>query len=231
MRDERRIRATMALAALLVCASASSASAQDVPLDEDLPRPLAEREGEQQLVEKQPANSGPRPSDPRVGFDWPSITPTATVIAHLNVTDPTIQKAGFGLWLGGNYYPWPDEFNAFWSLGLKVENNPDIWGRPTDFIPTVRSGFAWLDGSPTRFKNQLLPNLQIYGLAGYRIPRDEREQRIRTGLGVSSPRLSPATAVMLLYGFPLPNQLEFLVDIDPIDPSKRDLMVLVGIGL
>jgi hypothetical protein len=36
---------------------------------------------------------------------------------------------------------------------------------------------------------------------------------------------------MLLYGFPLPNQLELLVDVNPIDPTQRDMIVLVGIGL
>ncbi len=217
--------------AVLASLCASTASAQMAPHDEDLPTPLAEREDEQQVVKKQPARTGPRPSDPSVGFDWPDITPSATISAHLNFTDESIQKPGFGLWLGANYYPWPDEFNAFWSFGLKIENNPDVWGRPTDLIPTLRSGFAWLDGSPTKFKNQLLPNLQIYALTGYRIPRNDRGQRVRAGLGVSSPRLSPATAVMLLYGFPLPNQLELLVDVNPIDPTQRDMIVLVGIGL
>ena len=73
--------------ATLLTLSARVASAQIAPVDEDLPTPLAEREDEQQVVKKQPARSGPRPSDPRVGFDWPDLTPSATISAHLNFTD------------------------------------------------------------------------------------------------------------------------------------------------
>ena len=215
---------------MLAMMSAVPAAAQ-VPSPEDEPPPsLAERESDEASLELSPSRRYDRPEP--VSFAWPDATPSVAVNMQYNMTSDAVQKPGFGLWLGVNYYPWVDVFNTFWSAGIKIENNPDVYGKPIDFVPTLRSGFAWLNGSPKRFKNQLLPNLQIYGLGGWRVSRDEdRDSRLRAGIGISSPRLSPATAFMLLYGVPLPNQLEFWVEAPPSDISQWDALIAVGIGL
>lgn len=160
----------------------------------------------------------------------PNLTPVANVSLGFNLTNPFLDAPAFGLFLGANYYPWPDKYNAFWSLGLKVEQNPDITHNPMSIVPTARSGFAWIHGDPEKFWNKLLPNLQLYGLAGWRLPLDERGARGRVGVGVGSPRISPASLLMVLHGVPVPNQAEVIMEFSP-KFDAYDVVFLIGYGI
>lgn len=219
--------ATLALLLCVLITSPTRALAQQLGEDRPPPRPLVEREEE----EEERAQERPRR---RSGTDdelqWPRLRPSVSLMGHLGFIDEDFDLPGFGLWLGTNYYPWPDKYNAFWSLGIKLERNQELRHRPFAIVPTVRSGFAWLKGDPFLFKNQVFANLQIYGLLGRHIPAKQMPPFWRMGLGVISPRLVPANAMMLLWGVPLPNQLEVVFDTLP-DGSQKEILLMLGIGL
>lgn len=220
------LRGAICLVALSACSPAWAQSDDRPP-----PEPLFEREDapDHEQVARAPASTGDESG--AYGLDWPALTPSVMLTSHMELTDPEVYYPGVGIWLGANYYPWPDTYNTFWSAGVKVESSQQLQGgRRVDVIPTVRSGFAWVRGDAARFDRRLLANLQIYGLAGWRIARRDHPARARAGIGVSSPRLSPATAYMLLYGVPLPNAIELVVDASP-DLAAWDLLVQIGIGL
>lgn len=215
------------IAAAITTTHAGIASAQDPPP----PKPLYEEEPTPAPAPQQ------RPSHD-VGDDitgdatlaWPDLTPVANVSIGFNLTDPYLDAPAFGLFLGANYYPWPAKYNVFWSLGLKLEQNPDITHNPMSIVPTVRSGFAWIHGKPEKFWNKLLPNLQVYGLAGWRLPLDERGALGRVGVGVGSPRVAPASLLMVLHGVPVPNQAEVIMEFSPRFDAY-DVVFLIGYGI
>lgn len=160
----------------------------------------------------------------------PSFTPSAAFGASFSFTDEEIDKPGLMLWLGGTLYPRPSTITPFISAGLKIEAYYEIANYPTDFIPTIRLGGAWLPGSPDSFKNQTFANMEVYALGGYRFSvLDERHGAVRAGIGVSSPAMSPAAAFMCLYGVTIPTQVEVLMDYHLVE-QVRDWWIQFGIG-
>lgn len=189
--------------------------------DEQLPTPLYERE---QQVEEAPER------ETRIDPSSPVLVPSAALGASFSFTDEEIDKPGLTLWFGGTFYPAPATITPFIGAGLEVEAYFEIASYPTDFVPQLKIGVAWLPGAPSAFKNQLLPNLQVYALGGWRMSMlDNRPNAIRAGIGISSPAMSPAAAFMLLYGVPIPTQMEIAVDLNPATRTQ-DWWIQFGIG-
>lgn len=213
---------------LAMCLTGSVGFAQErSALDAPPPQPLHERTDIEHTQERHTTGQSIA-SDSEMR--WPRITPTVAISGHIGFIDEEFDWPGFGLWLGANYYPWPDRYNAFWSVGLKLERNQELRDRPYAVVPTLRSGFAALKGNPFKLKNQLFANVQIYGLVGRHVPVGGMPNFWRMGVGVISPRLAPANAMMLLWGVPLPNQVEIALDLAP-DGQSKEVLLLMGIGL
>lgn len=197
----------------------------NIPRDE-LPRPLYEKSGrEAERLEAQdeapPTSSG-----------WLNFAPSAAFGASFSFTDKEIDKPGLAIWLGCSYYPRPSRITPFIGAGLQIEAYYELESYPIDYIPTVKVGGAWLHGNPNSFYNQTFAYMHFYALGGYRRSLiDERDGAWRMGLGVSSPVMSPAAAFMLLYGVPVPTQLELLVDARAQNGvTQRDWWLQLGIG-
>ncbi len=205
----------------------TQAVAQDDLLNKPPPTPLHAQRDVQEEHTHAPSSTT-LPDDE--AMNWPQIIPSVALMGHIGLIDEEFDWPGLGLWLGANYYPWPDRYNTFWSVGLKLERNQELRDRPHAVVPTVRSGFAALKGDPRLFKNQLFANVQIYALAGRHIPLQGMPNLWRLGAGVISPRLAPANAMMLLWGVPLPNQFEIAIDMAP-DRSQTEVLLMLGVGL
>ena len=195
------------------------------------PRPLSERDEEpyydnQGAINAPGAREGETQPDARV---WPPLYPTVGLSLHFGFIDEEFDLPGFGLWLGANYYPKPSRFNAFYSFGFKLERNQELRHRPFALVPSFRGGFAAFKGDPLKRKNQIFANVQTYVLLGRHLPVGEMPTYWRAGLGVSSPRIVAASAAMLFWGVPVPNQLELLFDFEPRGGVAEVLLVL-GVG-
>lgn len=189
--------------------------------DEQLPTPLYERE---QQVEEAPER------ETRVDPTVPALVPSAALGASFSFTDEEIDKPGLTLWFGGTFYPVPDTITPFVGAGLEVEAYFEIAPYPTDFVPQLKLGVAWLPGAPSAFKNQLLANLQVYALGGWRVSTLEgRPSAVRAGVGISSPAMSPAAAFLVLHGVPIPTQMEVAVDIS-LATRSQDWWIQFGVG-
>ncbi len=196
---------------------------------EQLPTPLHERDdASADDVDTSRAYTRSKAQDDTL--KWPALRPSVSLMGHLGLLNEEFDLPGYGLWAGFNHYPLPDRYNMFWSLGMKFEKNQELRTRPFSFVVAARSGFAWLKGNPFLFKNQVFANLQIYGVLGKHVPLPDAPNFWRMGVGVVSPRLAPANAMMLLWGVPLPNQIEFALDITP-DGQQKELLILLGIGI
>lgn len=195
----------------------------NIPQDQ-LPRPLYEQENR---VEGQEEAPEPAPSS-----GWLNFAPSAAIGASFSFTDEELDKPGLAIWLGCSYYPKPSRITPFIGAGLQIEAYYELEVYPIDYIPTVKVGGAWLHGNPNRFYNQTFAYMHVYALGGYRRSvMDERDGAWRMGLGVSSPVMSPAAAFMLLYGVPVPTQLELLVDARQANGiTQRDWWLQLGIG-
>ena len=189
--------------------------------DEQLPTPLYERE---QQLEEAPAR------ETRVEAAHPALVPSASMSASFSFTDEEIDKPGLTFWFGGTFYPVPATLTPFVSAGLEVESYFEVASHPIDFVPQLKLGVAWLPGAPTAFKNQLLANLQVYALGGWRMSILEgRPDAVRVGAGISSPALSPAAAYLVLHGVPIPTQVEVAMDFKLADGSQ-DWWIQFGVG-
>ncbi|MEM1350220.1 MAG: hypothetical protein AAGI01_16795 [Myxococcota bacterium] len=169
---------------------------------------------------------------------WPAITPTAQFGYTVTVSNEDIQWRGPTLWLGATYYPRPMRVSPMLALGVKLESYPNYPDDPVDVFATARLGAAYIHKAPHKFLNQMLAHASAYAIVGWR-PRGLgwrppgvglRPERMRLGVGVSSPVVGPGTAFMLLNGFPLPNILEVVVDIEP-GTLESAVLLQIGIGI
>lgn len=197
----------------------------NIPPDQ-LPPPLSERPTEVTQVEEQ--------APPARDYGWLNFAPSVALGASFSFTDSEIDKPGMSLWFGASYYPSPSKISPYLGVGLQIEAYYELERYPLDYIPTLKFGGAWLKGNPGSLYNQTFAYMHVYGLVGWRASIwDERHGAYRAGLGISSPVMSPAAAMMLLYGVPVPTQLELIVDTrqaSAVSAGGRDWWLQLAIG-
>ena len=174
-------------------------------------------------------------------FGKPVIVPTLGFSVGIRSVKnhPELASSSFDAWLGVRMHPFSATMTPFVAVGLEVdtrqyteptrdldpeptERESDTW---TEIVPEMRVGWAFIGKPTTDYFNQVFPYVELYGIAGYRIPNGRDGGGARLGVGVSAP-------IVMLLGlmceFPLPAQLELLMDVDSFQNGRRDYIVRFG---
>src|SRR5207248_2638207 len=116
------------------------------------------------------------------------------------------------LWLGIAMQTMPGHSVPFTAFGLEMNFRSTFGGAHyTEYTPEIRAGLAVLRTPTGDYVNRMFPNVEVYGIGGWRLPNRFEAGGARLGLGISSPLL------LLLVGetgcdVPLPTMLEGTVD-------------------
>jgi hypothetical protein len=222
-----------ALAAIMhTIASPAQAWAQWDERGDELPRPLFERGFDD---EEEEAARAKRRSRERGG--WFGIAPTlgAGYSLHFDQRQPNnAVRTGHSIpiWLGAMFYPSVQERSLFGSLSVGLDHHLSLPRSSEDYWLNMHVGLAIFESTPHDFMSVLTPWLKAYGIVGLRHVSDERfeETRVRVGLGASSPQLMLVAAYLCFSGIPLPNIIEYVVEIEPSSGQTHHLL-MVGVSL
>lgn len=197
------------------------------PEQRSAPRPLYEREAPDEGTSRQRKRPHQRGG---VG-----ITPTAggAILLHFHDEQPNRTEKttySFPLWLGATLYPHLGTVSPFISAQAGFDLTVGDTQTTVEYLPTMRLGVAILDGDPAKFETQALPVFTAYLIGGARYAPGAPHEALRAGIGISSPVLAAASLYMCANGVPLPNILEYVVEIDAYTGSPLHTLMF-GIGL
>jgi hypothetical protein len=198
----------------------------DAPRRRSEPRPLYEDE---QQPEPQ-RHAMPVPSSGGFGF-----APSAGAAILLKFDDDLDEREdgteySFPLWIGATMYPWLNEVTPFVTLNFGFDLTLGDVATSVSYMPNMRLGVAVLDGDPHKFENQLLPLFMGYLIAGARYNPGIENERIRLGVGISSPIIVAASLYMCANGLPIPNMIEYVAEVDVVTRRLQHTLMF-GIGL
>lgn len=113
-------------------------------------------------------------------------------------------SAGFALQPSGSH----------WIAGFvspQVDFEFPAQGDGVSYVPTLRVGILLRDEAPEYF-SAIISWVQLYLIAGWRLPDGPGLPGTRLGIGIASPVGLLASFEALRAGLPLPNTFEFVVD-------------------
>lgn len=198
----------------------------DGPRRRGAPRPLYEDE------QPTPEASRAAPEYKRGGFGFAPSVGAAILLKFDDDLDEREDgtEYSFPLWLGATMYPWVSEVTPFVTLNFAFDLTVGDVATEIDYLPTARLGVAVLDGDPHKFENQLLPLFLGYLIAGARYAPGIENERIRLGVGISSPAIVAASLYMCANGLPIPNMIEYVAEVDVVTRRLQHTLMF-GIGL
>jgi hypothetical protein len=134
------------------------------------------------------------------------------------------------LWIGATMYPLLNKISPFITPNFGIDLTLGDVATSVSYMPNIRLGVAVLDGDPHRFEHQLLPLFMGYLIAGARYNPGAENERIRLGVGVSTPAFIPDFFMLCTSGILIPNMIEYVVEVDIIT-SRLQHNIMLGIGL
>jgi hypothetical protein len=197
------------------------------PKERSAPRPLYEQEAPDEDTSSQSKKPHKRGG---VG-----ITPTAggAILLHFHDEQPNRTEKttySFPLWLGATLYPHLGPVSPFISAQAGFDLTVGDTQTAVEYLPTMRLGVAILDGDPAKFETQALPVFTAYLIGGARYAPGAAHETLRAGIGISSPVIAAASLYLCANGVPLPNILEYVVEIDAYTGAPLHTLMF-GIGL
>lgn len=155
------------------------------------------------------------------GFGEPGFAPTLGVAAAFRSVEnrSSLSTASIDLWLGVRFHPMVTAAGPFMAMGAEVNFREIPALDPivaeggdrtyTEVVPEMRLGFAHLRRPHNEYINTLFPNVELYGIAGWRIANRYNGNALRVGAGVSVPVMMALSAAA---GYPVPSMLEVTMD-------------------
>lgn len=197
------------------------------PAPYSTPRPLYE-----DAPSEDDSDSCSSSSYPRGGMGWAPSVGAAILLKFVDEIPGRDEQTdySFPLWLGATLYPSLGTISPFANLHLGFDFTVGDVRTTLEYLPTARFGVAMLDGSPQNFESQLLPLFMGYAILGARYAPGSASERLRVGIGLSSPALVPASLYMCANGLPIPNIIEYVVELDLVTQRPQHTLMF-GIGL
>lgn len=167
----------------------------------------------------------------------PGIAPTfALGVGARGVKNrPDLASASVDVWLGARFHPMVTSFAPFMAVGAEVNfrqmpqldpavaQEADGDGSYTEVVPEMRFGFAHLRRPHEKYFNTVFPNVELYGIAGWRIANRYNGNALRIGAGVSVPPL-----LIVLAEAPMPSMFEVTMDMDSAVSGRREFAFRFG---
>lgn len=128
---------------------------------------------------------------PSPGLHWRNISPTGSAGLSAPVSGPVNRRFGaLAGWLGAAWHPRPGTaFSPYVALGSEfgwvIPPGRDLSESHFEVVPSVRGGWSLPPAPTTSYGSQTFPQMEIYGLAGYRLPNHLRGPALRVGVGIS----------------------------------------------
>jgi hypothetical protein len=173
----------------------------------------------------------------RDAFGKPGFAPTIAIAAGFRSVKnrPELATASFDLWAGLRFHPSVSSASPFMAMGAEVNFRtiPDLdptvrEGSDTGYtevVPEMRFGFAHLRQPHHDYVNVLFPNVELYGIAGWRIANRYNGHGLRLGVGVSAPIFMALTAAS---GYPCPSMFELTMDTESAFTGEREFAFRLG---
>lgn len=207
------------------------------PIEESAPAPAPSPDPELRATEVLPDEMLRQPrSRPRV-IGRPMVSPTlAIAIAARGVKNhDELATSSVDFWLGGRMHPFIAAGTPFVAFGAEINIRELPQVEPvtpeqqttsyTEFVPEMRWGFAFLRSPHEDYFNVVFPNVELYGISGWRIANQYSGHALRLGVGVSAPIVS---ALSLACEVPLPAMLELTMDVDSLHSGDREFALRFG---
>lgn len=197
------------------------------PSQRSAPRPLYE---DAQPEDKPAASTSG--GYPRGGVGWAPSAGAAILLKFVDEIPGRDEQTdySFPLWIGATLYPSLGTISPFANLHLGFDFTVGDVRTTLEYLPTTRFGIAVLDNNPQNFESQLLPLFMGYVILGARYAPGEVSERLRVGIGLSSPAIVPASLYMCANGLPIPNIIEYVVELDLVTQRPQHTLMF-GIGL
>lgn len=182
-----------------------------------------------------------RPTVPP-GFSRPVLAPTFAFSLSTRTAKHRSELDGMSIdvWLGARFHPVTAQASPFVALGAEINSRNGFYEPATnevgsrqsgsgvtwaEVVPEMRFGWAYAASPATDYFNQVFPIIEVYGIAGWRLPNEHSGHAVRLGFGVSS----PLVMVMGVAGqVPIPTQLELLMDVDSFTTGEREVVFRFG---
>ena len=161
-------------------------------------------------------------------FEPPAIVPTIGIALAVNTSDryPGVAAPSIPIWVGVSFLPSPNRFSPFTAVGVEVSQRTLVEGFPSandhrsyyEFTPEMRMGVSWLRAPRDRYVNKMFPDVEVYGIGGWRIANQYQGHAARLGVGVSSPMLMALMTAVCQT--PVPAMVEVTMDVDSFKGSR-----------
>ena len=171
------------------------------------------------------------------GFGQPGISPTIGLSASVRSVKnrPDLATAAFDLWIGARFHPMVTSAGPFMAVGAELNFREIPALDPavaeggersyTEVVPEMRIGFAHLRRPHSDYVNVLFPNVELYGIAGWRIANRYNGHALRIGFGVSAPVVMALSAAS---GYPIPSMFEVTMDAASAYSGDREFAFRFG---
>lgn len=156
-------------------------------------------------------------------FPWRNISPTFAGAGGLPLMESGDRpEASLNFWGGFAFHPQPAPLSLFIAVGTElnavVPSSGTLGTAFAEFVPEVRTGLSLLRDPHTSYFNQTFPDLELYVIAGYRLPNPVRGGALRVGAGVSFLAIArwqiESFSTSFMRGVPLvPWMIDFVYDI------------------
>lgn len=170
-------------------------------------------------------------------FGRPMVAPTLGIaIAARSVKNhEELSTSSVDFWLGARFHPFLAKAAPFVAFGTEVNIRELPRLEPllpeqesvtyTEFTPEMRWGFVFLRAPHRDYLNVVFPNVEVYGITGWRLANRHQGHALRIGVGVSAPIV---TALSVMAEVPLPAMLEVTMDADSLHSGEREFAVRFG---
>ena len=205
------------------------------PAPEATPAPVATPDSELRATDTLPPEMLRRP--PHSPFGEPAVSPTlAFALGVRSVKNrPDASTPSVDFWVGARFHPFVAKAAPFMAAGteINIRTAPTPVNAPlpaestsyTEFVPEMRWGFAHLREPHGDYVNTVFPNVELYGITGWRIKNRIDGNALRLGFGISSPALMILSAACEA---PIPAMFEVTMDVDSMYSGEREYAFRFG---
>lgn len=171
-------------------------------------------------------------------FGEPAFAPTfAFAVGGRRVKGhPELDSPSLDFWLGGRMHPMVGPTSPFVALGAEMSFRTDPRLDPmvsddddermyAEVVPELRYGIAFMRKPYGGFANTVFPDVEIYGITGWRIANHLDGNALRLGAGISAPILLRESAKANTL---VPSMFEVTMDVDSAVSGERDFAFRVG---
>lgn len=226
-----RFAAAVGFASLLLPFAALAQTATFLPTPQPTPPPASVAMTDAPDPELRAIDTLPPEMLRRPGKSSWKVVPTLAIAAGAHTTtraETGERTSSVDVWLGARFHPFTGFAGPFVAAGAEINlrnhlrpgNAPLPRERVTylELVPEMRWGFAFLPKPYEAYRNTVIPNLEIYGIAGWRIANRYNDNALRVGAGISAPGLMG----------PIPGMFEVTMDVDSAKSGVGEYAFRIG---